>query len=154
MRGRPPSFSETASPIAHAADDARDHAVHLARAVGREEPQRDCAVELIGVARDEILGVDLGRRVELVVPHGIALAERLVAESVDGARRGVHEAAGAGARTRVEQPERRERVDAVELACALGEADVRLGEVHDRLDLGQRLTLDGGAEIALHGRDP
>ena len=68
IHARPPARVERDGRAgAHAADDARDHAVDLARPVGREEAQRDGPVELVGVARDEVLGMDLRRRVELVV---------------------------------------------------------------------------------------
>ena len=43
---------------------------------------------------------------------------------------------------------------AIELACSLGEADVRLGEVDDCLDLRQRAALARSPEVALHRRDP
>ena len=94
-----------------------------------------------------MLRVDLRRGIELVVRDRIALAERARPRAVDRSRRGVHETTRTSARASVEQPERRQRIDAVELEGMLGVWHVGLCEVNDRVNRRQRDLAERSGQV-------
>ena len=141
--------------LAHAAQDARDEHVALARAVDEEEAQHMGPQQSAVLLGRELAG-QLRRRVEIARLRRVALRDRRGPRGVHRTGGCVYERARAGPAGVIEQLNGHRRVDGEDIDRLLRELPVkaRLGQVHDRVGGVRELGAQRCREVLSDPADP